>query len=46
MFFGSPEKLYFLSYDIFICRRRFAFKFILGRINQYRLETLHGKIPW
>ena len=24
MFFGSPEKLYFLSYDIFICRRRYV----------------------
>ena len=24
MFLGSPEKLYFLSYDIFICRRRYA----------------------
>ena len=27
MFFGSPEKLYFLSYDIFICRRRYHFWF-------------------
>ena len=24
----------------------FAFKFILGRINQYRLDTLHGNRPW
>ena len=23
-FFGSPENLYFLSYDIFICRRRYG----------------------
>ena len=33
-FFGSPEKLYFLSYDIFICRRRYAvlcpFKYSFG----------------
>ena len=21
------------------------FKFVLGRINQYRLDTLHGNIP-
>ena len=23
-----------------------AFKFVLGRINQYRLDTLHGNRPW
>ena len=23
-----------------------AFKFVLGQINQYRLDTLHGNRPW
>ena len=23
-----------------------AFKFVLGPINQYRRDTLHGNIPW
>ena len=23
-----------------------AFKFVLGNINQYRLDTLHGNRPW
>ena len=24
----------------------FVFKFVLGHINQYRLDTLHGNRPW
>ena len=24
----------------------FAFKFVVGHINQYRLDTLHGNRPW
>ena len=24
----------------------FAFKFVLGHINQYRLDALHGNRPW
>ena len=40
MFFGSPEKLYFLSYDIFICRRRYDFVLMYYRSSSCVI-TLH-----
>ena len=36
--FGSPEKLYFLSYDIFICTRRYVIR--VGR--QQSLNSNQG----